>query len=107
MKSALVSLFLLSFAVVAGAEGDFATMPVENLISELAQIDSPAPGLHGTASAIGFIAEDKPPRFDGGVLGSPAPKTSPQMRELARREITVLPQLIGHFGAMSCITSQP
>jgi hypothetical protein len=63
----------------------------------LALIDSQAPGLHGTALVVGFIAEDKPPQFGGGVLGSPAPKTPPQMRELARRGPTVLPQLIGHL----------
>jgi hypothetical protein len=91
-------LLTLPLATIASAAEDLSTTPVETLIDSLAQIDSPAPGLHGTASVLGFIAEDKPPHFGGGVLGSSAPKISPQMRELARRGPLVLAQLIGHLG---------
>jgi hypothetical protein len=97
MKSALLILLTLALATIASAAEGLSTTPVETLIDYLAQIDSQAPGLHGTASVIGFIAEDKPPQFGGGVLGSSAPKTPPQMRELARRGPAVLGQLIGHL----------
>jgi hypothetical protein len=97
MKSSLLSFLILALATIASAADDLSCTPVEKLVDALAEIDSQAPGLHGTASVLGFIAEDKPPQFEGGVLGSPAPKTPPQMRELARRGATVLPQLIAHL----------
>ncbi len=97
MKSALSTILLMFSFVMANAAEDLSTTPVEKLIDGLAQIDSQAPGIHGTASMMGFIAENKPPRFSGGVLGSPAPKTPLQMRELARRGARVLPQLIRHL----------
>ena len=97
MKSALLVLLTLAFTTIANAADDLSAKPAEKLIDDLAQIDSQAPGLHGTASVLGFIAEDKPAQFGGGVLGSPPPKTPPQMRELARRGLKVLPQLIIHL----------
>ena len=97
MKSALPFFLVLAFATIANASDDLSAAPIEKLIEALAEIDSQAPGLHGTASVLGFIAEDKVPKFGGGVLGSPAPKTPPEMRELARRGVIVLPQLIAHL----------
>lgn len=90
-------LLALALATVATAD-DLAKMDVEKLIDGLAEIDTPAPGLHGTASVRGFLAEDKPLAFGGGVIGSQAPKTSPHMRELVRRGVVVLPELIEHLG---------
>jgi hypothetical protein len=97
MKSTLLIFLTFALATIASAADDLSATPVEKLIDELAQIDTQAPGLHGTALVLGFIAEDKPSQFGGGVLGSPAPKIPPQMRELARRGPTVLPQLISHL----------
>jgi hypothetical protein len=87
----------LAFAAITTAANEISETPVEKLIDDLTQIDAPAPGLHGTADVLGFIAEDKPLHFGGGVLGSPAPKTPPEMRELARRGVQVLSQLITHL----------
>jgi hypothetical protein len=97
MKSILLFLLTVALATIASAAEDLSAVPVEKLIDDLAQIDSQALGLHGTALAFGFSAEDKPPQFGGGVPGSRAPKTPPQMRELARRGPAVLTQLIGHL----------
>lgn len=97
MKSVLVILLAFVLAALASAADDLSAMPDEKLIDELAQIDTEAPGLHGTAYVLGFIVEDKPLQFVAGVLGSPAPKIPPQMRELARRGVAVLPQLISHL----------
>jgi hypothetical protein len=97
MKLVLTGLISLLAANFACAADDLSAIPADKLIDDLSQIDSQAPGLHGTASFSGFIAEDKPPQFRVGILGSPAPKTPPQMRELARRGPAVLPQLIAHL----------
>ncbi len=82
----------------SGQPADYRDYPAEQLIDELAQIDKPAPGLAGRGIYEAFIAEDKQPRFAGGVLGAPAPDVPPQMRELVRRGVAVLPLLIQHLG---------
>lgn len=97
MKSVLLVCLTLALASVASAADDLSAIPVEKLIDELALIDSQASGLHGTASVLGFIAEDRPLEFGGGVLNSPAPENRPQMRELVRRGAPVLLQLIAHL----------
>jgi tetratricopeptide (TPR) repeat protein len=80
-----------------GETPDYSTFTTEKLIDELAQIDQPAPGLAGFGMYEAFLAEDKPPRFSGGVLGVPIPAVPPQMRELVRRGVNVLPLLIQHL----------
>ncbi|WP_139350288.1 hypothetical protein [Rhodanobacter sp. C03] len=73
------------------------TVPTEKLITDLEQLDTQAPGLNAMASFAGFIAEDHPLQFEVGVLGTPPPTVNPQMRELVRRGVEVLPQLINHL----------
>lgn len=97
MKSALLPFLILAFATMASAADDLSATPVEKLIDALAEIDSQTLGLHGTAAVFSFIAEDKPPKFGGGVLGSAAPTIPPPMRELARRGLEALPDLINHL----------
>ena len=91
-----MALFLLAAAPSHGAD-DLSTLPVDKLIDALTEIDSQAPGLHPTAWVTGFIGDDKPLDFAGGVLGSHAPIVPPQMRELARRGPSALPALINHL----------
>jgi hypothetical protein len=98
MKRILFTLLFLAFTTAVLAEDDLSKTSVEALIDGLAKIDAPTAGLHGTASVRGFIAEDKPLTFGGGVLGSPAPKIPSEMRELVRRGPVALPQLIEHLG---------
>ena len=97
IKMLLLVFLALAVSAIAAAADDVTTVPVEKLIDDLALIDSQAPGLHGTAAVEGFIAEDKPLRFGGGVLGSGAPKVPPQMRELVRRGVASLPALLSHI----------
>ena len=68
-----------------------------NLIDDLVDIDAQAPGLHSTALVRTFIADNSPSEFAGGVIGSVAPKSFPQMTELVRRGVSSLPLLIKHL----------
>lgn len=92
MKAAFIVFILFAAAATSGAAES-----VEKLIDDLAKIDSQAPDLHGTATVLSFVAEDKPPKFGGGVLGSAAPTIPPAIRELARRGPQALPDLIKHL----------
>jgi hypothetical protein len=72
-------------------------MDAEQLIDQLTETGAQAPGLHSTALVSGFIADDARLKFAGGVLGSPPPTVSPQMKELVRRGVTAMPSLIQHL----------
>lgn len=93
---ALVVCLLLARPLCA-AEPDYASMPTEALVDVLTAIDTPAPGLDGTATYEGFIGSDQPPRFAGGIIGTPVPVVPPQMRELVRRGVAALPVLLAHL----------
>lgn len=88
---------LIPSASASFADTHYSSAPLEQLIDELTFIDAPAPGLNSTAWFTAFVAEDKPPRFAGGVLGSPPPQTPQPMRELVRRGLRALPALIEHL----------
>jgi hypothetical protein len=66
------------------------------LIDRLRDISDEGIGTHSTAWADGFLAIDEEPRFRGGVLGSRKPAVSPVMRELVRRGVEALPELLEH-----------
>ena len=70
---------------------------VDQLIDDLTQIDSQSPGVNSAAIYGGFIADDSPGPFRGGVLGIAPPKVPPQMSELVRRGPLALPELIKHL----------
>lgn len=72
-------------------------LTVEQLIDALQEESEQGIGTHATALASGFIGDDEPPRFGGGVLGSPRPVTSSVMRELVRRGPAALPKLLEHI----------
>jgi hypothetical protein len=103
MKSVAAVLIILFVACVTRSGGTFAEEYsgadelLERLVSDLALIDAPAPGLTGMANYSTFMAEDEEPGFSGGVLGVPRPTISPQMRELVRRGLAALPVLIRHL----------
>jgi hypothetical protein len=67
------------------------------LIDGLQDEASEGLGTHSTAWADGFLASDEEPKFRGGVLGSAKPAVSPVMRELVRRGVAVLPDLLEHL----------
>ena len=78
-------------------EIDWNQASVEVLIEQLALIDTQGPGLHGTASVGGFIGADLPLSFQGGVIGAQRPVMYPAMRELVRRGVAAMPQLVAHI----------
>jgi len=69
----------------------------KELIDGLQDEASEGLGTHSTAWADGFLASDEESKFRGGVLGSAQPTVSPVMRELVRRGVAVLPDLLEHL----------
>jgi hypothetical protein len=76
---------------------ELAGLKTEELIDRLTDVGSEGIGSHSTAWAAGFLALDEEPEFRGGVLGSKKPEVSPTMRELVRRGVRALPDLIKHL----------
>jgi len=70
---------------------------ITQLIDQLTQINSQTPGIDSAAIYDGFIADDTPVHFAGGVLGVPPPGIPSQMSELVRRGPSALPELIQHL----------
>jgi hypothetical protein len=73
----------------------YAQKTVTQLIDELVQIDSLAPGIDSAAVYEGFIT-DGTSTFEMGTLGVPAPKVPLAMRELVRRGPLALAELVRH-----------
>ncbi len=94
---AISILFAPCNALAADSTPNYTDVPVARLIDDLVDIDAQGPGLHSTAWVRAFIADDSPAEFAGGVIGSVAPKTFPQMKELVRRGVGSLPLLIMHL----------
>jgi hypothetical protein len=115
MKSMAVALIVLGLASVMRADAPFAEQhigsddPLERLVSDLSEIDTPAPGLAGLGTYSIFIAVDGAPDLSAGVLGEPLPSVPPQMRELVRRGLAALPVLIRHLsdGRPTKLTMEP
>ncbi len=72
-------------------------LKTSELIHRLRDISDEGIGTHSTAWASGFLAIDEEPRFNGGVFGSRKPTVSPIMRELVRRGVAALPELLEHL----------
>ena len=87
----------LGVCVLPSDASDYSGKSVAELIDDLSQIDSQSPGINGAATYEGFIADNSPGKFDGGVLGVAPPKVPPQMSELVRRGPAALPELIKHL----------
>jgi hypothetical protein len=82
---------------MAAPDGGYTQKSVGELIDDLTQIDSQSPGISSAAIYEGFIADNSPGSFHGGVLGIAPPKVPPQMSELVRRGPFALPELIKHL----------
>ncbi len=93
----LLAVFALSTNISAVAADDYSKKSVAQLIDDLSQIDSSAPGIDSGAVYLGFLANEASISFAMGVLGVPPPKIPPQMRELVRRGPLALPELIKHL----------
>jgi hypothetical protein len=72
-------------------------LTITDLIDRLQQVEHEGIGYHSTAWARGFVAADEEAEFAGGVLGSYAPVVAPQLRELVRRGVAALPELLDHL----------
>jgi hypothetical protein len=93
-----VALFLVVLVTAAHAgEPDYAHMTDEQLIDSLQSINEETVGIDSMATADAFLAEDKPPTFAGGVLGTRAPVSYPQMRLLVQHGVSALPVLLKHL----------
>ena len=88
--------FIFSARVIPTYGGDYSKRSVNQLIDDLAQIDSQSPGIDSAAIYEGFIADNSPGSFRGGLLGIAPPQVLPQMSELVRRGPLALPELIKH-----------
>jgi len=95
--AALLFAFVLSVFATAGPGSDYSHKSVAELIDDLTQIDSQSPGINSAAIYEGFLAQNSPGPFKGGVLGIAPPKVPPQMSELVRRGPLALPELIKHL----------
>ncbi len=94
----LSSAALLIFAPALGiAAVDHGKLSVSQLIDSLQDIDSQTVGIHATAWVSGFLPDSTPRAFGGGVIGSANPKEFGQMRELVRRGVASLPDLLRHI----------
>ena len=76
---------------------DYANESVTKLIDDLTEIDAQSLGIDSAAIYDGFIVDDVPASFRGGVLGVAPPSIPEPMRELVRRGPTALAQLIQHL----------
>jgi hypothetical protein len=92
-----VCLYLLLAGPAAAAQLDAIHASNEMLIDALVGLNSETPGIDQMGEYSAFMAEDGPPRFEVGVLGPPAPSTPPAMRELVRRGLAALPDLLRHL----------
>lgn len=90
------SLILVGSLATAGANraGD---PEVNRLIDRLTQVGEEGLGYQATAWGAGFIPVEMEPEFRGGILGSQRPVVDPAMRELVRKGVAALPDLIDHL----------
>jgi hypothetical protein len=83
--------------VAVVTEHDETKLTAADLIDKLATESEEGVGYQSATSWSGFSPIDEALHFEGGILGSPKPKTSSVMRELVSRGATVLPELIKHI----------
>lgn len=91
----VILILLMSFS--AFGEGLTESLSTEDLISKLTEESNQGIGSNAAALVSGFLAIDDQPRFQGGIIGSQKPASSPVMRELVRRGLSALPLLIHHL----------
>jgi hypothetical protein len=94
-SGALLAVLLMGFARAAGP--DYARMTDEQLVDSLQAVKDETVGIDSMAIARAFLAEDKPPKFVGGVLGTREPTAYPQMRLLVQHGVAALPVLLRHL----------
>lgn len=88
---------ILTAFVLSAAGSKYPKTPIPQLINDLTQIHSQAPGIDSAGDYWGFIANGTPGPFEGGVLGVAPPKVPPVMVELVRSGPVALPELVKHI----------
>ena len=112
MMPGRVILILIVLATFArAADPDYSAMSDEQLVDALQSIKDETVGIDSLATVNAFLAEDRPPEFTSGVLGTTMPASYPQMRLLVRRGLQALPVLLRHVDdarptRLLCLTQQ-
>jgi len=96
MKIWLIPILMLVVASPCSAD-DYAKISTEHLIDTLTTLDENTPGIDDGGDYSAFLAEDKPPQFEMGLLPTKPPVIPPAMREIVRRGASALPALIDHL----------
>jgi hypothetical protein len=92
--SAIAPLAAMSAFKLSPGEGGLTN---EQLIDSLANISSEGTGFNSFSMSSTFMAINEEPQFHGGIIGSPKPTVPPAMRELVRRGVKALPDLLKHL----------
>lgn len=71
---------------------------IESSIDGLTRVSKQGVSFDSLANASGFAAVNGPPRFIGGILGTPATTTPSPLRNLVRIGLPALPHLLAHLG---------
>ena len=90
-------LLLLLVASPSRPADDYSKISTERLIDKLTALDQNTPGIDDGGDYSAFLAEDKPARFEMGLLSTKPPVIPPAMREIVRRGGAALPVLIAHL----------
>ena len=91
-----ICLVVLSLAA-NGDEPYFSKMSDDQLVDSLQAIKEETVGIDSLAMTDAFLAEDKPPKFIAGIIGTAEPASYPQMRILVQRGVKALPVLLRHL----------
>ena len=94
----IIAIFSVATTCLSKADApDFSKMSDEQLIDSLQAIKDETVSIDSLALADAFLAEDKPPKFAGGVIGTRQPVVYPEMRVLVQRGLKSLPALLRHL----------
>jgi hypothetical protein len=97
MKLGILEMGFFFLVVFARAQPNYAHMTDEQLVDSLQAIKAETVGIDSRAMATAFLAEDEPPKFVGGIIGTAMPTSYPQMRLLVQHGVTSLPVLLKHL----------
>lgn len=99
MTRVFIALLLAGFSLPGPAAGpkDYSGASMPELIDSLQDVDRETLAMNSMGDFSGFMADSGTARFEGGVIGSPAPAEFPQMKEIVKRGATALPDLLEHL----------
>lgn len=83
--------------VAPASASDLSVASNEELIASFVHLESQSPAASAMGDFETFMAQDKPPMMTQGIVGTPTPSVPPAMRELVRRGVNALPDLLKHL----------